>query len=240
MNKLTPDSLTDQAYTAIKKMVAEMTPGNTRLPPEADLAQMMGISRQTVREALKRLINDGYITSAHGKGTFGHPTVIHTPNRIDLNTDFMKLLVASHKNAHLRVEQLGVMESSTSYCKYMQRETEEVFAMNWYYSADDLPMLYGAFEFPTRVLKVMPKEGDKFHNLTQFSAKYMTQTISYATMILRCKVYEPAAVWMGLPPETALLSWKEILWTMEDEPIGFSRFYVHPDNLPMSVVASFD
>lgn len=41
-----------------------------KLPSERDLSQELNISRMTVREALKALINEGYIYTQMGKGTY--------------------------------------------------------------------------------------------------------------------------------------------------------------------------
>lgn len=44
-----------------------------RLPPERDLAAMLGCSRETIRHALHQLEIDGIIWRHHGKGTFAGP-----------------------------------------------------------------------------------------------------------------------------------------------------------------------
>lgn len=41
-----------------------------RLPPERELAALLGVSRTTVREALKRLAAWGYIRSVQGGGNY--------------------------------------------------------------------------------------------------------------------------------------------------------------------------
>lgn len=40
------------------------------LPPEADLAERFQVSRSTVREAIRRLSDQGYLEARQGKGTF--------------------------------------------------------------------------------------------------------------------------------------------------------------------------
>jgi GntR family negative regulator for fad regulon and positive regulator of fabA len=44
-------------------------PIDSRLPPERELAQRLGVTRPTLREALQRLARDGWIEIHHGKST---------------------------------------------------------------------------------------------------------------------------------------------------------------------------
>ena len=44
-------------------------PINSCLPPERELAQQLGVTRPTLREALQRLARDGWIEIHHGKST---------------------------------------------------------------------------------------------------------------------------------------------------------------------------
>jgi GntR family transcriptional regulator of arabinose operon len=46
-----------------------LRPGES-LPPERELKEKLGISRATIRQAIKSLINDGYLKSVVGAGTF--------------------------------------------------------------------------------------------------------------------------------------------------------------------------
>ena len=63
-------TLSEKAYDALCNVIRKMVPGNNRLPSEDDLANNMGVSRATIREALKHLMLDGVTTTIHGKGTF--------------------------------------------------------------------------------------------------------------------------------------------------------------------------
>jgi GntR family transcriptional regulator len=58
-------------------------PGS-RLPPEPELARELGVSRATLREALRSLEEDGFVHRVRGRGTF----VTHRPrlrNNLDVN-----------------------------------------------------------------------------------------------------------------------------------------------------------
>lgn len=45
-----------------------------RLPPERELAQSLGVSRPTLREAIQQLVDQGLVDNHHGVGTFVHKT----------------------------------------------------------------------------------------------------------------------------------------------------------------------
>ena len=49
---------------------SEKWPPNEKIPSEADFCEHFKVSRTVVRQALKELENEGYLTSRKGKGTF--------------------------------------------------------------------------------------------------------------------------------------------------------------------------
>lgn len=61
------------AELAENRLVAAILDGsfpvNTSLPPERELAQMLGVTRPTLREALQRLSRDGWIEIHQGRST---------------------------------------------------------------------------------------------------------------------------------------------------------------------------
>jgi GntR family transcriptional regulator, transcriptional repressor for pyruvate dehydrogenase complex len=54
-------------------------PAGTRLPPEPVLAEETGVSRLTLREAVKSLGQRGVVRVEHGRGTFVNPTAEWLP-----------------------------------------------------------------------------------------------------------------------------------------------------------------
>jgi GntR family transcriptional repressor for pyruvate dehydrogenase complex len=64
-------ALTDEAIVKIKEMITsgELRPGD-RLPKEADLAARLGLSRNSLREAVKALTLVNVLDVRHGDGTY--------------------------------------------------------------------------------------------------------------------------------------------------------------------------
>src|SRR5688572_16376768 len=67
----TRDPLPDQIANRIVELIAErrLRPGE-RLPPERELATTMGVSRSSLREALRALSMIGVTEMRHGHGTY--------------------------------------------------------------------------------------------------------------------------------------------------------------------------
>ena len=71
INRIRHATLTDQTVQAIQKAIKQgKFPAGSQLPPEMELLQMMGISRTTLREALRILEEQRLIRKRRGLGTF--------------------------------------------------------------------------------------------------------------------------------------------------------------------------
>lgn len=70
----TPKDLTSSLLALFKRLIAEgvLSPGD-RLPPERELAEMVGVSRSSLRQALKVLETMGVISQRVGSGTRLNP-----------------------------------------------------------------------------------------------------------------------------------------------------------------------
>lgn len=65
------ESVADAATTQIEDLIASgVLRQGAKLPSERELAEMLGISRPKLREALQMLEERGLVTTKHGEGTF--------------------------------------------------------------------------------------------------------------------------------------------------------------------------
>ncbi len=63
--------LSDQAVAELKRLIATgVYTGGSRLPSEPELAEQLGVTRLTVREALANLEATGFTQTRHGSGTY--------------------------------------------------------------------------------------------------------------------------------------------------------------------------
>ena len=79
----TDESRAETAYRQLAGFIDQVEDGS-RLPPESDFADMFGLSRASIREALARLRAEGVVRSRKGSGTY--VTRIAAPEMVRLST----------------------------------------------------------------------------------------------------------------------------------------------------------
>jgi GntR family transcriptional regulator len=111
-----------QASDAIRRLITEraLRPGD-RLPTEAELVALLGVSRGSVREAFKSLEEEGLVEPRHGAGRFltGLPMVDRPLTRLEGMSEF---LLSQGYEVDDRVLELEVVPATT--------EEQETFALD--------------------------------------------------------------------------------------------------------------
>lgn len=107
-----PEPLWHQAEMALRGLIdaGEWTSG-TQIPNEERLGDMLGISRITVRHALRNLEEAGLLRREHGRGTFVRSaTVVAGVRGLTSFTDEMRTLALTPSTTLLRADRISATE----------------------------------------------------------------------------------------------------------------------------------
>ncbi|GGT86866.1 FadR/GntR family transcriptional regulator [Streptomyces violascens] len=112
--------LVEQATARLREqIVGEEWPVGTKLPGETSLAQLLGVGRSTVREALRALAGAGLVQARQGSGVF----VIATKPKEDWSTQLRRAAVADVYEVRM------VMEVEAAQLAALRRTEEDLTAM---------------------------------------------------------------------------------------------------------------
>ena len=134
----------EEVVSRLREMIqgGELVAGD-RLPPERDLAKLLGVSRPTLRAGIRSLTTVGILQSKQGAGTF----VAEAEESPTLDTSALRLLSALHGftsdemfEARLALEMsIAALAAERADSEQMAQLAEEIAGM---YSALDTPEQY--------------------------------------------------------------------------------------------------
>ncbi len=133
--------LYDQLVDLLKEKIEnELEPGDL-LPSERELAERYGLSRTTVRLALKELESMGLITRKHGKGTFVSDMSHETANLIE-NYSFSEQMRNLGRVPKTKLLEFEVCEANKAVSEHLGlRLGDKVYRIRRLRIADDIPMM---------------------------------------------------------------------------------------------------
>lgn len=218
-------------------LIADTTPG-TKLPAEPELARQLGVSRATLREAMRAFEGQGLIRRRQGVGTFvvGRTHVLESglevlesietmAQKIGLDVTMGHLDVSEMQaNAH-QAEQLQVEEGAPliRVARVIRADNRPVAYLIDMLPVNVLPTEAVASGFTGSVLDLLLRRGDLHltRSLAEISSVAASGEVSRALEIQRGDV---------------LLMFSARLYTQEDRVIDYSLSYFLPGYFRFHVV----
>jgi GntR family transcriptional regulator len=235
LGKIVSESLHLKVEQALIKIVEDS--GNQKLKSEEELAQFLGVSRTTIREAMNRISKKGILTKRHGKGNFMHKSALDDRFRIDLHHNFSNLIKSGGHNLRLVRTLLDIQTANKKVGeKLCLAENELVIRFLWTYYADEIPAIFVYRHIPVFLFKMIPDHKEIIEDTRLFLEKYCNQDLAHFISKIKPVLNNKIDQDFGLEVNTPLIMWEEILYNIYDDIIGYDETYFNPNIIDLSLL----
>ena len=208
-----------------------------QLPSEQDLSERMGVSRNTVREAIKTLENEGYVIARQGVGTFviRNKSSIHTNLA---NLDSSTKIIANHGyTPGTQVIKTSVLAATGRPAHELRLgEDERIFYLERIRTADDKPVVLVKDYIPYVENMEHRYREEQRESLLAFLESF-NQTVSLSVCDLSAVISDSAMMdKLKLSEPTALLQLSQTHHAATGQPILYSDSFFLCSDFKFSVI----
>lgn len=198
------------------------------LPSEFLLAKELGVSRATLREALRILEETNVIVHRHGVGTFVNPKPILTSGIEELSSihDMIERSGKKASSIYLSTDTILPTEEEREY--FAPKDIKSFIQIERVRTADGDPVVFCIEKVPYELLPLeYIYQEDSLYTLME---KYAHKRIAYAvTDIEPISYHDRIFELLNCEPEQSLLLLRQMHYTDEDEPVLYTINYFRPD-----------
>lgn len=238
IEKSSPEPLYIQVQNWIKeKIAAGEWKAKEKLPSETDLAEMLDISRGTIKQAIKQLMNEGILMQIHGKGTF----VIGEQLEYPLAERLISVAETMIENQKDFVTQLiGVERIPAS---KMHRETfqlaenEEVYFLQRLRFFEDTPVVFLENYLPVRLFPALDRKDFESNTLFSIVENEYGISIEWGKRSFLAKgADDRTAKKLQIEKGTPITMLEQTTYTKNDMPIEYSRVWIRNDQIKLTSI----
>ncbi|GBF11303.1 GntR family transcriptional regulator [Tepidibacillus infernus] len=212
-----------------------LKPGQ-KLPSEFELSKDLGISRATLREALRILEDENIITRKHGVGTFINAKPVYTSGIEELFSITQMIEKNGQKAGTIYVNKAFASATQEDIKTFHLDDSDLVLRVERIRTADEEPVVYCIDKIPDSILTKdfdFHQYGSVFKSLEQHANIFISHAI---TEIIPIGYHEKISPLLHSPPESSLLILKQLHFDMSDRPVLFSINYFRADKFRFQVL----
>jgi GntR family transcriptional regulator len=231
-------SLTDQVKAHIKERIVNNGFENGRIPPEADLAVDLGVSRTTVRDALSRLEHEGTIFRRQGAGTFVNPPGLQIRSRLEEIWSYEQVLENHGYTPVVQVLSAEEMPACAETAGALNLdEGAPVFTIEKLFLEGRTPVMMTVNHIPTGIVSASEyPEGDTAP-IYEFLEDHCDRTLGYyLSEIIPVTLDAGVAGKLGVEAGTVAISFDEIGYDQNNEPVVKATSYFRDDLLRFRLI----
>ena len=231
-------SLTDQAKTAIKERIVADEFDDGRIPSETDLADELGVSRTTIRDALSRLENEGVIFRKQGAGTFVNRHGLQISSRLEEIWSYEAVLQDHGYTPSTRILDVSSRPAGAGLADELNLSPKDtVVVVEKLFLEDEEPVILARNHIPEQLISRPYTADDLTAPVFEFIAEFGGQHLSYyLSDIVPVLAKGFLAERLQVPSSTALLSLEEVGYNEDNEPILKAQSYFRDDLLRLRLI----
>ncbi len=207
--------LVDQARDTLLRAIREGRFPDGRLPPEAELAEQLGVSRGTLRSALQSLSAEGLVSRRRRHGTFVNQHVLRSSMQLNRLIPFARLVEQSGYEATTDPRRHEVLPASESEAAALEiAPGEDVLRVFRLLRADGEPVV--RLTLPVGRLRAA-------ETTFEFLERNAGTVVDYATSEIVPRVAsadQPAE--LGMAPGTPYIQLHEVVFNQDHERVALS------------------
>jgi DNA-binding GntR family transcriptional regulator len=231
-------SLTDQVKHHIRDLIIQGEYPGGRIPPEMELAEALGVSRTTVRDALSRLEMEGTISRRQGAGTFVNDPVLQIRSRLEEIWSYEAVLEAHGFTPSTRVLESQILTVGESplpegiVAELSRSPGEEVLFVSKLFLENDVPVILANNYVPLRLTPEPFQPGDLALPVYEFLERFGRHHLAYyLSEIIPVTASDELAETLRIAAATPLICFDETGYNDENEPILKAYSYFRDDLL---------
>jgi GntR family transcriptional regulator len=232
-------SLTEQAKSHIKQRIIDDEFENGRIPSETDLANELGVSRTTIRDALSRLELEGVIYRKQGAGTFINEAGLQIKSRLEEIWCYEAMLEAHGYNPTTRIIKVEEQAAGTNIAADLELSPDDkILVVRKLFLADDRPVIVSVNHIPAAIIELDWTDDDFHLPIYKFLAECCRQHLVYYLSEIVPLIASPwLSKTLNLPRQkTALLSFEEIGYNQDNQPVVKACSYFRDDLLRLRLI----
>ncbi|QQO08967.1 GntR family transcriptional regulator [Breznakiella homolactica] len=216
-----------------KIISGEYKPGQ-QLPSERDLAELYGLSRVTIRNAINNMVAEGILTRRHRKGTYvANKKIEHSLGQL---IGLIEELAQKHMDIEITVLESGIVPVPQSILNKLSIQNDtKVYKVARLVSTGKEPLAIDYGYLPSNIFYLMPEYDPKTGMIYTMLEK-RGYKISTADQIIRAdSPAPPEAARLGVSPSSPVLVLERTVYVEGGGPITYSKTIYRADRYEYDV-----
>jgi GntR family transcriptional regulator len=222
-------SLANRARESILHSILERRFEDSRLPPENELADMLGVSRTTVRSALQSLEQHGVLTRSPRRGTQVHGRLSPSMVALQRLIGFTRMLEEQGYTVETRTNPTITTTPPAEVLKALDAQKgTPIYAIDRLFIASGKPAIWAINYIRTDLFAEAPTDDQLAQSPFDMGDLLIGGGVDQAQVeLVPRKATKEVVKQLGLKPAEAYLLLKEFHFSEAGEVLGFSLIHVN-------------